>query len=82
MGMAHTSDPPPEVVEYLRRNKVVAASIGMKANAEAAAKRLRSTAQPPKWLLELLDGIVERGEQVVPEVAKHRDEIQRPQIYR
>lgn len=64
-----------EMDEYLRRNLLHCASVGMKANAEAAAKRIRETRRPSKWLLRLLDGIVERGERVCPEMAKHRDEI-------
>ena len=61
--------------EYLRRNLLHASSIGMKANAEAALKRLRAHSRPPKWLLKSLEGIVERGERVCPEMAKHRDEV-------
>ena len=60
--------------EYRRRNLIHAASVGMKANAEAALDRLYDHAHPPLWLMDLLQGIVDRGERVCPELAAHRDE--------
>jgi len=61
--------------EYLRRNVILASSIGMKANAQAALKRLDSLSRQPMWLVRLLEGIVERGERVCPELVAHRDEV-------
>lgn len=61
--------------EYLRRNELHCASIGMKANAEAALKRLDGHTRQPMWLVQLLQGIVDRGNRVCPEMAAHRDEI-------
>ncbi len=60
--------------EYLRRNLLHASSVGMKANAEAALKRLDGLTRQPMWLVRMLEGIVERGERVCPEMAAHRDE--------
>lgn len=64
-----------ETKEYLRRNELHAASLGMKANAEAALRRLDSLSRQPMWLVRLLEGIVDRGEQVCREMSAHRDEI-------
>ena len=61
--------------EYLRRNLIHAASIGMKGNAEYALRRLSSHQAPPLWLLNTLAEIVERGEKVCPELAAHRNEV-------
>ena len=61
--------------EYLRRNLIHAASVGMKENAQASLRRLRTQKSPPGWLIKSLEGIVERGERVCPELAARRDEL-------
>jgi 3-deoxy-D-manno-octulosonic-acid transferase len=59
--------------EYLRRNLIHAASCGSKAAFEKAIKRLSETKNPPKWLMETLQGGLERAERVCPEMAKWRN---------
>lgn len=61
--------------EYLRRNLLHASSVGALANAEAALERVRRWKSQPKWLVELLKGIIERAGRVEPEMAAHRDEL-------
>lgn len=60
--------------EYLRRNVVHAASVGMASGANVALRRIRGWKRTPKWLEEILAGIAKRGEMVCPELARHRDE--------
>lgn len=62
--------------EYLRRNLLHAASCGAEANARAARDRLMLSKKQPKWLVELLDGIIDRAHRVSKEMAAHRDEIE------
>lgn len=59
--------------EYLRRNLIHASAIGSRAAFAAALKRLSSTKRPPKWLIEMMKGGLERAEKVHPEVAKWRN---------
>lgn len=61
--------------EYLRRNQLHAASVGANANAKEAARRVKRWKRPPKWLVELLAGIVDRTARVQKEMAAHRDEV-------
>lgn len=61
--------------EYLRRNMLHAASIGAHANAVAAVKRLNAMKRQPAWLVDLLDGIIDRTSRVSFEMAAHRDEL-------
>lgn len=61
--------------EYLRRNMLHASSVGAAANSRVALKRINGWKNPPKWLVEALEGIAIRCENVHPEMAKHRDEI-------
>lgn len=60
--------------EYLRRNLLHASSVGVRANLRFALKRLGETKRPPKWLLILLEGTLERAEKVHPEMAAWRDQ--------
>lgn len=63
--------------EYLRRNLLHCASIGALASVETALTRFRQMKRkPPKWLIELLEGAVERSQRVSREMAAHRDEIE------
>ena len=59
--------------EYLRRNLMVAKSIGIVANATAGTARLRALSRPSKWMIELLEGIVERAIPLPHELAAYRD---------
>ena len=59
--------------EYLRRNLIHASSVGSTAAFAKAIERLSKTKNPPKWLMEMLRGGLERAEKVCPEVAKWRD---------
>ena len=65
--------------EYLRRNMLHASSVGAEANAKTALERVSGWKNSPKWLVEALQGIIDRCEKVAPEMAKHRDEIE---VYR
>jgi len=60
--------------EYLRRNLLVAKAIGIRSNAEAAKKRMLKTKKPQKWIIAMLEGIIERAEQLPGDLAKYRDE--------
>lgn len=59
--------------EYLRRNILHAASVGSAAGIREALRRLRQTKRPQKWLLEMLDGALERADRIHPEMAKWRN---------
>ncbi len=59
--------------EYLRRNLLHAKSLGVKANASAALKRLEMQANPPKWLVAALRGILERADPLPADLARWRD---------
>lgn len=69
------SGSPADMDEYLRRNLLVAKSIGITANVGVALKRLEEQSMPPKWLIGLLKGIVDRNLLIPRELAAHRDEI-------
>ncbi len=60
--------------EYLRRNLIHCSAVGSAAAFSAALKRLSKTKNPPKWLVKMLQGGLERAEKVHPEVAKWRNE--------
>ncbi len=61
--------------EYLRRNQLHAASVGTRENTRAILDRLRTHRKPSRWLVELLEGILERAGRVSSEMARHRDEM-------
>ena len=61
----------PKLEEYLRRNLLHAASVGVVANSKASLERIKR----PKWLIKALEGIIERAERVEIEMARHRDEL-------
>ena len=63
-----------DMKEYLRRNNLVAKSIGIQANANAALDRLNNQKRPPKWLINTLQGIIDRSEPLPSDLAKYRDE--------
>lgn len=58
--------------EYLRRNLLVCKAIGANANAKAAMTRLRSTKRPALWMVDYLQGIIERTEELGPALACYR----------
>ena len=60
--------------EYLRRNLLHAASVGVVAGARASLSRARETHQP-KWLIRSLENILDRALRVAHEMACHRDEV-------
>lgn len=64
-----------ELKEYLRRNLLHCASVGANANTKAALKRINNWKKKPTWLLEILEGIINRTSSISVEMAKHRDEI-------
>jgi hypothetical protein len=59
--------------EYLRRNLLVAKAIGARANAGVALERLKSHKRSPKWLVDYLQGIVERCEPLPADLARWRN---------
>lgn len=59
--------------EYLRRNLVHAGSVGVWAGIITASDRLKQMKRPPKWLVEQLDGLVERAEKASAELAQWRN---------
>ena len=64
--------------EYLRRNLLHASSVGVRANIEAAIKRLASQKRTPKWLMQLLKQTCAQAERVRQEMADHRNEVRPP----
>ena len=64
---------PADMDEYLRRNLLVAKAIGIRANAEAAKARLLATKKPPRWMIDVLNGIVERAKPLPADLATFRD---------
>lgn len=58
--------------EYLRRNLLVCKAVGANANAKAALNRLNHQKQPPRWLVEALQGIIDRTEELGPALACYR----------
>jgi hypothetical protein len=70
MTMTRPRDPE----TYGRRNLLHAKSVGALAGAEAALFRLLTLRRQPRWLVETLEGIVERARPVANEMARHRDE--------
>ena len=61
------------MTEYLRRNLIVAKSIGAKAGVSKSLKRLEQMSRPPKWLVESLQGVLVRQDPLPEELAKWRD---------
>lgn len=59
--------------EYLHRNLIHAKAVGAHANTAAALRRLEMQANPPKWLIKALEEIMQRLQEVHPEVARWRD---------
>ena len=71
---ALTRPGPRDPVTYGHRNLLHCKAVGALAGAEAALQRARATKRSPRWLVECLEGIVERARPVANEMAKHRDE--------
>lgn len=63
------------VDEYLRRNLLHAASIGIQASCDLLLIRYARLKRPPKWAILQTEVIKERIMNVAPEMARHRDEI-------
>lgn len=63
------------VKEYLRRNLVHCSAVGCRANVGVALERLRTWKNPPKWLVSLLEGALERASEAADELATHRDRL-------
>jgi hypothetical protein len=61
--------------EYLRRNLLVAKAIGANANAKAALARLRATKRPAQWMVDYLQGIIDRTETLGPDLACYRSAV-------
>jgi hypothetical protein len=59
--------------EYLRRNLLHCSSLGVRAGLSNVIDRLRAQKRPPKWLLEQLQGCLDRAEKVHPEMAQWRN---------
>lgn len=58
--------------EYLRRNLLVCKAVGANANAKAALQRLQAQRRPAKWLVNYLQGIIDRTESLPGELACYR----------
>jgi hypothetical protein len=67
--------------EYLRRNLLVCKAIGIRANAEAALKRLNATKRPAKWLVKYFEGIRDRAEPLAPDLVAWRTQAPDMPIY-
>lgn len=61
--------------EYLRRNLLVCAAIGATAGLEECLERISAMRRPPKWLIESLEGVLERARRVRAEMVARRDDI-------
>jgi hypothetical protein len=61
--------------EYLRRNLLVCKAIGANANAKGALKRLKATKRPAQWMLDYLQGIIDRTEELGPALACYRSVV-------
>lgn len=62
--------------EYLRRNNLHVASVGVKGDIEAALKRLINRKSGyPRWLFKLLNGAHTKAHMVSKEMCSHRDEV-------
>lgn len=66
-------------VEYSRRNLLHASAVGAEAGARVSLARVKRWKNPPKWLVESLEGVHERAVQVSAEMATHRNEMLDPQ---
>ncbi len=63
-----------ELKEYLRRNLVLAKAIGVRAGIDDCLLRLMETERPSKWLLKILNSELEKTQEIINELVKHRDE--------
>lgn len=61
--------------EYLRRNVLLARSIGVRAGVESILSRLEKTKLPPLWLITALGEALDRMQEIPKELAAHRDEV-------
>lgn len=61
--------------EYLRRNLLVASSVGALASIEKSLERLRKMKHPPKWLLKSLQMAQERAAKLPPALACYRSAV-------
>lgn len=59
--------------EYLRRNLLHCKSLGAHGIAAASMGRLLSMKNPPRWIVEALDGILDRTAELSPEMAAWRN---------
>lgn len=64
-----------KVDEYLRRNLLHAASVGVQAGIGAAIDGLAVRRNAPKWLIKILYETHSKAYDVSKEMAKHRDEV-------
>lgn len=65
--------------EYMRRNRLHASAVGAEAGARVSLARVKRWKNPPKWLVESLEGVYERAVKVSAEMAAHRNEIHESQ---
>lgn len=61
--------------EYLRRNLLVASSVGVCAGLRKLHARLQTKKHVPKWIAKAVAFEIERAERLPKELAYHRDEI-------
>ena len=64
-----------QIEEYLRRNDLHAASVGLIAELQKSLGRLRAGKSPPRWLMRSLHEARSRAERISAEMARHRDEV-------
>lgn len=71
------TDAPPHVTnEYLRRNLIHAASVGVVAGLQHIRARAGKSKRAPKWLFRSLELALVRAELARGELARHRNEVQ------
>lgn len=61
--------------EYLRRNLLACKAYGANANAKTALERLKIQKRPPRWLVDYLQGIIDRTEELGPALACYRSAV-------
>lgn len=61
--------------EYLRRNLLHCQAVGAHANAIAAQNRLSLQKNPPRWLIDALQGIIDRTKDLGPALACYRSVV-------
>lgn len=65
-----------QINEYLRRNRLHAASVGVHYGIKSVTNRIeKNWTKKPLWLLNILNRELEKTERVHKEMALHRDEI-------